>query len=134
MTTLKGIRTIIDTGHNEAGMRYNIKQLLQEKYRHLHFVIGMVKDKDIDHVLRLLPSHAFYHFVKADIPRGLEADQLKAMAEKYQLKGKSYNHVAEGALVALSQCSSDDLLFIGGSNFVVAEIIPMLEEDCPFHS
>ena len=82
-----------------------------------------MKDKDISHILRLFPKQAKYYFVKANIPRGLPAGELAAMALEIGLKGKPYSSVKKGFAIARKQLSSNDILFIGGSIFVVAEVL-----------
>lgn len=114
---------ICDTGHNEAGIRYIVKQLLETPHRQLHMVIGVVSDKDVRHMLALLPQEAVYYFTKASIPRALPEEELAALAETYGLKGSVYPTVAEAKEAALRAAQDDDLVFVGGSNFVVAEIL-----------
>ena len=115
--------TIADTGHNVDGIREVISQLAEMTYNKLHFVIGMVNDKDIDHVLQLLPHSCEYYFCKADIPRGLDAKVLAEKAFDLGLRGKVYNSVRDAYLSALNDASFDDVVFIGGSNFIVAEVV-----------
>lgn len=116
-------RTICDTGHNEGGMREVVAQIAQTPYKTLHFVIGMVNDKDISGVLRLLPKDAIYYFTKASIPRALDENQLMKMAAYFELQGSSYPSVAEALAAARQHAEADDLIFIGGSTFVVAEAL-----------
>jgi dihydrofolate synthase/folylpolyglutamate synthase len=116
-------RTICDTGHNEGGIREVVAQIAQTPYKTLHFVIGMVNDKDISSVLRLLPKDAIYYFTKASIPRALDENQLMKMAAYFGLQGKSYPSVAEALTAARQHAGADDLIFIGGSTFVVAEVL-----------
>ena len=115
--------TIADTGHNVDGIREVISQLAEMTYNKLHFVIGMVNDKDIDHVLQLLPHNCEYYFCKADIPRGLDAKILAEKAFDLGLRGKVYDSVRDAYLSALNEASFDDIVFIGGSNFIVAEVV-----------
>ena len=115
--------TIADTGHNVDGIREVVSQLAEMTYNKLHFVIGMVNDKDIDHVLQLLPHSCEYYFCKADIPRGLDAKILAEKAFDLGLRGKVYNSVRDAYLSALNDASFDDIVFIGGSNFIVAEVV-----------
>lgn len=115
--------TIADTGHNVDGIREVVSQLAEMTYSKLHFVIGMVNDKDIDHVLQLLPHSCEYYFCKADIPRGLDAKILAEKAFDLGLRGKVYNSVRDAYLSALNDASFDDIVFIGGSNFIVAEVV-----------
>ena len=115
--------TIADTGHNVAGILEVAKQLAEINYQKLHFVIGMVNDKDIDHVLQLLPHNCDYYFCKADIPRGLDANILASKAFDYGLRGKVYDSVRDAYRSAVNNAHFDDVVFIGGSNFVVAEVV-----------
>ena len=115
--------TIADTGHNVDGIREVVSQLAEMTYSKLHFVIGMVNDKDIDHVLQLLPHSCEYYFCKADIPRGLDAKILAEKAFELGLRGKVYNSVRDAYQSALNDAHFDDVIFIGGSNFIVAEVV-----------
>ena len=115
--------TIADTGHNVDGIREVVGQLAEMTYNRLHFVIGMVNDKDIDHVLQLLPHSCEYYFCKADIPRGLDANILAEKAFELGLRGKVYNSVRDAYMSAVNAARFDDVIFIGGSNFIVAEVV-----------
>ena len=115
--------TIADTGHNVDGIREVISQLAEMSYNKLHFVLGMVNDKDIDHVLQLLPHHCEYYFCKADIPRGLDANILAQKAFDMGLRGKVYDSVRDAYLSAVNSAHFDDVVFVGGSNFIVAEVV-----------
>lgn len=117
-------RIICDTGHNEGGLREVVAQIAQTPYKKLHFIIGMVNDKDIAGVLSLLPKDAVYYFTKASIPRALDEKQLMKMAAYFKLKGNTYPTVAEALAAARLKALPDDLIFIGGSTFIVAEAIP----------
>ena len=117
-------RIICDTGHNEGGLREVVAQIKQTPYKALHFVIGMVNDKDIAGVLRLLPKDAIYYFTKAAIPRALDEKQLMKIAAFFDLQGKTYPTVAEALAAARKNAGADDMIFIGGSTFIVAEAIP----------
>ena len=114
---------IADTGHNVAGIIEVVQQLAEMSYEKLHFVIGMVNDKDIDHVLQLLPHNCEYYFCKADIPRGLDAQVLADKAFTYGLRGRVYDSVRHAYLSACNAAHFEDVVFVGGSNFVVAEVI-----------
>ena len=116
-------RIICDTGHNEAGFRFVTKQLAQTPHETLHFVIGMVSDKDVNSVLRLLPKDAIYYYTKAQIPRALDEKILAEFANGYGLKGSTYPTVALAMEAAKKNCRPNDLIFVGGSNFIVAEVI-----------
>lgn len=115
-------KMIADTGHNESGMEEVIRQLNTESYAQLWMVIGMVNDKEIGKVLDLLPKEANYIFCQADIPRAMDAAILASKAEERGLKGGVIPSVAEAIEFARKNAKPDDLIFIGGSNFVVAEI------------
>lgn len=116
-------RVICDTGHNKDGIRYISEQLNNEKYNKLHIIIGVANDKDVSEILALLPQDANYYFINAQINRALPAKELKAKAEAFQLNGKVYSSIWEAYEEALEVGSSDDLIFIGGSNFVVGEFL-----------
>jgi dihydrofolate synthase/folylpolyglutamate synthase len=116
-------KVICDTGHNKEGLTYTLKQLLQEKFCKLHFVFGVVNDKDLKDILPMFPKEATYYFCKPDIPRGLEATLLQKQCAKFSLKGQIYSSVKEAYNTALKSAAKDDLIFIGGSTFVVAEVI-----------
>jgi dihydrofolate synthase/folylpolyglutamate synthase len=113
---------ICDTGHNADGVREVVSQINQQKFNDLFIVWGMVKDKEPDQVLSLLPKHAHYFFCQASIPRAMDADVLKQSAELFGLAGKVVRDVNEAINLAKAQAAGDDFIFIGGSTFVVAEI------------
>ena len=121
-TVQESPKVIADTGHNEEALRWIIPQLLKETFHELHMVIGMANDKDCSTLLSLLPKDARYYFCKANIPRGLDTEQLKELAKKYGLLGEPFASVGEAYLAAQKNASIHDLIFIGGSTFVVAEI------------
>lgn len=114
---------VADTGHNEAGIRQNMMQLSQLPCKQLHFVLGVVNDKALDKILPLLPSSAIYYFCKPDIPRGLEAELLAEQALKFGLRGKVYPKVMDAYRHAREIAAADDIVFVGGSTFVVAEVV-----------
>jgi dihydrofolate synthase/folylpolyglutamate synthase len=115
--------TICDTGHNESGMALVLDQIKLTPHKNLHFVLGMVSDKEIDKVLQMLPQKAVYYFCKANIPRGMNQYDLKEKAMKHGLKGESYNSVKEALIAAQAQAKKNDLVFVGGSTFTVAEVV-----------
>ncbi len=117
-------RIICDTGHNEAGIREVVAQLSQVPHKKLHFIIGMVNDKDIAGVLALLPKEAVYYFTKASIPRAMPEHQLMQMATYFGLNGAAYEHVQDALADAKMYADTNDLIFVGGSTFVVAEALP----------
>jgi dihydrofolate synthase/folylpolyglutamate synthase len=116
-------KVICDTGHNEDGLSYVLGQLKNEKYKRLHFVLGMVNDKNINKVLSMLPKDAIYYYCKADIPRGLATNKLEQGALEVGLSGKSYSSVDMAFKTAKKNASVDDLIFVGGSTFIVAEVL-----------
>ncbi|MBC8146495.1 MAG: bifunctional folylpolyglutamate synthase/dihydrofolate synthase [Bacteroidetes bacterium] len=115
--------TICDTGHNVDGIREVVKQINSLSCSKLHFVLGMVNDKNIDSVLYLLPKDAIYYFCKANIPRGFDATELCKAAAKFGLTGKVFPSVIKAKQAAQENAKNDDLVFIGGSTFVVAEVV-----------
>lgn len=115
--------TVCDTGHNIDGITEITKQLKTCRYERLHFVIGMVNDKDIDSVLRILPQDAIYYFCKASIPRAMNEEILAEKARATGLHGNCYPTVAEAYAQARQNALPDDMIYIGGSTFVVAEVI-----------
>jgi dihydrofolate synthase/folylpolyglutamate synthase len=116
--------TICDTGHNPDGIQEVLKNIAGIPHRHLHFVLGMVNDKDISKVLSLLPTiNATYYFCKPDLPRGLDAEVLQQQALTFDLFGDVYATVPMALNAAQQQASPNDLVFAGGSTFVVAEIV-----------
>ncbi len=116
-------KVIVDTGHNEAGVKMVIQQVLNETFRKLHIVWGMVGDKDSTGILSLLPADAHYYFCKPNIPRGKEAEQLKKEAVAFNLRGTTHSSVREALDTAQKKAHKDDLIFVGGSTFVVAEVL-----------
>ncbi|MBE9483619.1 MAG: bifunctional folylpolyglutamate synthase/dihydrofolate synthase [Bacteroidetes bacterium] len=114
---------ICDIGHNRDGVREVLKMIDQTPHQTLHFVLGLVADKNAEPVLELLPESATYYFCKADIPRGMVVHELKEQASKYHLSGESYKNVKEAYRAALDNANENDLVFVGGSTFVVAEIL-----------
>ena len=113
---------ICDTGHNAEGIKYLVAQISKQRYRNLHMIIGMVKDKDISKVLELLPKEAHYYFCQSRIPRALPAHELQTKANSFGLRGEVIPDVNEAINKAKINSSVDDMIFIGGSTFVVAEI------------
>jgi len=112
---------VCDTGHNEAGIRQLVEQINQTAWEKLYMVIGMVNDKSIDQVLALLPKDACYIFTQASIPRALNAADLAAQAEQVGLKGQVVSNVKDAVAVALKLAQPRDLVFVGGSTFVVGD-------------
>ncbi len=113
---------VLDVGHNTDGVKQVQKQIELSDYRHLHIVIGMVKDKEIDKVLALLPSHAAYYFTKAQIPRAMDEHHLQQLAANYQLRGESFSDVNTALKAALQHAHKDDMVLVCGSVFLVGEV------------
>ncbi len=114
---------VCDTGHNGGGFSQLVEQIRNTAWKNLHIVFGMVNDKCIDHVLALLPKEATYYFTRASIPRALDETDLQAQAEKFGLKGKIFKSVPEALLAAKNSANEQDMIFVGGSTFVVAEVL-----------
>tara|TARA_B100000927_G_scaffold289130_2_gene285137 strand:+ start:520 stop:1728 length:1209 start_codon:yes stop_codon:yes gene_type:complete len=114
---------ICDIGHNVDGIKNVVEQIKSIKYRKLHFVFGTVNDKEILKILVQLPKDAKYYFCAANIPRAMNSKKLKKHASKYNLTGKEYQNVKEALKSAEMNSDGDDLIFIGGSTFVVSEIL-----------
>lgn len=119
-------KIICDTGHNVGGIKYVAEQLSSEPSDHLRIVIGMVSDKDISHVLDLLPKSAIYYFTRANIARAMGETELAKLGENHGLSGKTFHTVKKAVETAIADSSEKDVLFIGGSNFVVAEALEVL--------
>ena len=116
-------RIIADSAHNEGGLKLTMAELQKMKFEKLHFVLGAVADKNIDKMLSLLPKDAKYYFAKANIPRGLDALELKKRAANFGLKGRKYLSVKNALRAAKRHANEEDLIYIGGSTFVVAEVV-----------
>jgi dihydrofolate synthase/folylpolyglutamate synthase len=114
---------VCDTAHNAHGLKVVMQQLLQQPFKKLHIVFGVVNDKDLTDILPLMPKVAEYYFCRPDVPRGLDAGVLQQKASEQDLKGNVYNSVSVAYQAALSNASADDFIYIGGSTFVVAEIL-----------
>ena len=119
---------ICDTGHNKAGIQYIVEQLSKQKYNRLHIVMGMVNDKDITSVLALLPKDAIYYFTQASVSRALPATEVKHLAEQAGLSGQTYHSVKEAYQAALASAHPDDFVFVGGSTFIVADLLSFLTD------
>lgn len=115
--------TICDTGHNTGGMAYIVRQLGQTPCKQLRIVIGMVNDKDINGVLKMLPRKAVYYFTQASVKRALPACEIQRMAAVHGLNGKAFSSVQEAYRQALCESDKEDFIFVGGSTFVVADFL-----------
>jgi dihydrofolate synthase/folylpolyglutamate synthase len=119
----KNPHIICDTGHNQDGIKNITKQLKKINFNNLHFIFGTVKDKNITEIIKLLPKEAIYYFCAAKIDRAFNASKLQAISLELNLQGNTYNSVKDAFNNAISNYKKDDLIFIGGSTFVVAEIL-----------
>jgi len=116
-------KTICDTAHNKHGLEIVLNQLEKEEFDTLHFVFGVVNDKDLEEILPLFPKNAVYYFCKPNMSRGLDAIILEQKSKEFGLQGKVYNSVSEAYTSAKENATSTDFIYIGGSTFVVAEIL-----------
>jgi dihydrofolate synthase/folylpolyglutamate synthase len=116
-------KIICDTAHNTHGLTIVLKQIQKESFDQLHFVLGVVNDKDLDEILPLFPKNAIYYFCKPNIPRGLEAGVLSKKASLFGLNGEIYNSVSDAYAKAKQNAQPSDFIYVGGSTFVVAEIL-----------
>lgn len=114
---------IADTGHNTHGIALTMQQIAQTPHQHLHIVFGVVADKKVDDVLALLPTNATYYFCKANNLRSLPAETLKQQADAYNLHGQTYSTCKKAYQAALKAARSNHLVFVGGSTFVVGEVL-----------
>ena len=116
-------KIVCDTAHNSQGLAIVMNQIKKEEFKDLHVVLGVVKDKDLDSILPLFPKNAIYYFCKPNLSRGLDAQILADKARDFGLLGKVYNSVSEAYKTAVSIAKKDDFIYVGGSTFVVAEIV-----------
>ena len=116
-------KIICDTAHNSHGLKIVLNQIQKEHYKTLHVVFGVVNDKDLAEILPLFPKKAVYYFCKPNIPRGLDAKALKEKAIAYQLYGEIFHSVSEAYQKAREMAATHDFIYVGGSTFVVAEIL-----------
>lgn len=116
-------KIICDTAHNKEGLTYTLEQLKKEDYKKLHIVLGVVSDKKLDEVFPLFPKKATYYFCKPNIPRGLPAEELQQQASVYNLEGKVFDSVCQAFEKAKRDALVEDVIYVGGSTFVVAEIL-----------
>ena len=124
-------RILCDTGHNSHGIRYVAEQLEKERQQlqeggRLRIVFGMVSDKDVQVVLRLLPHEAMYYFTQAQTHRAIAAEHLLEMAQEAGLQGRTFGTVEQALQTARLEADQNDLIFIGGSNYVVGEALRLL--------
>jgi dihydrofolate synthase/folylpolyglutamate synthase len=115
--------TICDTGHNVGGMQYITRQLAETPHERLHIIIGMVNDKDVNTVLSMLPKEAGYYFTQASVKRAMPVDEFARIAAKHNLHGSSYANVGLAYRAARQNAGKNDLIFVGGSTFIVADML-----------
>lgn len=124
---------IADTGHNEAGLRYNFAQLerlcAEVPGRRLHIVAGFVADKDVAHILNLFPRQATYYLTQAQIPRAMHVEDLQRLAAEHGIEGRAFPTVAEAYQAALHAAAPQDLVYVGGSTFIVADLLASLPHE-----
>lgn len=123
-------KVITDTGHNIGGFQWTTQQLntMATKHKALRIVFGMVNDKDISGVLGLMPKNAIYYFTQASVKRALPYDEIKEIANNYGLRGNAYTNVAEAYENALAESCKEDFIYVGGSSFIVADLLAYLKE------
>lgn len=114
---------ICDTAHNEAGLNINVREAQRLNRGRLHFVLSFVNDKQLDAILKIFPTSARYYFTRASIPRALEEDKLTEMAARYGLTGQCYPVAGDALRAARDQARQEDLIYVGGSTFLVSELI-----------
>lgn len=119
---------VCDTGHNEDGWRAILANIATTPHRRLHVVLGVMQDKDLAKMLPLLPTDAQYYFCQVDMPRALPASALQEKASAYQLNGPYYAAVADALAAAKENATAEDLIFVGGSTFVVADLLALFTE------
>lgn len=120
---------ICDTGHNEDGIHEVLKNLATTTYDKLHFVIGAMRDKDLSHMLPYLPKDATYYFSAPDMPRAMPSEELRKEAMEFGLTGLDYASVGAAFDAAKDAYQQGNLIFVGGSNFVVAEVLARLRQE-----
>ncbi|MGS2764575.1 bifunctional folylpolyglutamate synthase/dihydrofolate synthase [Sinomicrobium sp. M5D2P9] len=116
-------KVICDTAHNAEGLELVLRQVKSEQFERLHIVLGVVRDKDLKRILPLFPQNAIYYFAAPGISRGLPAEELREQAREYGLEGEAYPSVIQAYENALSRAEKNDFIYVGGSTFVVAEIL-----------
>ena len=114
---------IADTAHNKDGLELVMAQVKKQKFKQLHFVFGVVNDKDLDSIIHLLPTNAIYYIAKPNVPRGLEVQKLAIVMEQHNFNFQTFNSIPEAYAAAKNQAKPEDMIYVGGSTFVVAEVI-----------
>jgi dihydrofolate synthase/folylpolyglutamate synthase len=118
-------RSICDTAHNQNGIAAITRQIMQTPWKKLHMVWGMVDDKELADILPLLPTEATYYFTSSSVPRSLDPGLLAKQAAEHKLKGMAFSSVQEAYQAAEREAGQDDMIFTGGSTFVVADLLLM---------
>jgi dihydrofolate synthase/folylpolyglutamate synthase len=118
--------TICDTAHNKGGLEYIFRHLATLPHHQLHFVFGMVSDKDVDAVLSMMPKDAKYYFTQASVQRAMPVEKLSKRAQAHDLHGTAYKDVASAYLAAKQNATAEDIIYIGGSTFIVADLLTSL--------
>lgn len=116
------ISLVADTGHNQSAVEHIVEMLTIENFEKLHMIWGAVNDKSIEPILGLLPKGAIYYFTQAKVPRALDSTKLATLASTFGLKGSKFDSVEEAFQAAIAKSSKNDLIFVGGSTFIVAEL------------
>lgn len=119
-------KVVCDTGHNVAGWNYLAPQIKRQKCNQLRIVFGMVDDKDIDSVMELLPKNATYYWTQAETKRAIKVERVAELALQHELNGKIFNKVKDAYTKALNDSAADDFVFIGGSSYIVADLLTFL--------
>jgi dihydrofolate synthase/folylpolyglutamate synthase len=122
-------KVVCDTGHNVGGWQYLSRQIQKQPCRKLRIVFGMVDDKDINTVMELLPKHAVYYWTQADNHRAIPADGVATFGRAHQLDGNIYNKVSEAYQAALHDAAPDDFIFVGGSSYIVADLLSSITKE-----
>lgn len=120
--------TICDTGHNLGGFTYLVQQIKSQKCDKLRIVFGMVNDKDIKGVISMLPKNAIYYFTQASVKRAMPSNELKSLAQAFGLNGNAYNNIEQAYTTALHDANENDFIYIGGSSFVVADLLTYINK------
>ena len=119
-------KVVCDTGHNVAGWNYLAPQIKHQKCNQLRIVFGMVDDKDIDSVMELLPKNATYYWTQAETKRAIKVEKVAELALQHNLNGKMFNNVKDAYTKALNDSAADDFVFVGGSSYIVADLLTFL--------
>ncbi len=121
---------ICDTGHNVGGITHIVEQLQKERTGVLRIIIGFVNDKDVTHIFEMMPKDAVYYFTQAQLPRALDAEKVKEQAGRFGLQGDVYACVSDAYNAATEQADEDDFIYIGGSTFIVADLLAGIDYEC----